>query len=37
MAYGDYKDLPRITASYKVLCDKEFNIVKNRKYNGYQR
>ena len=31
-----FKDLPRITASDKVLCDKAFNIVKNPKYEGYQ-
>ena len=28
MAYGDFKDLPRRTASDKVLCDKAFNIGK---------
>ena len=32
MAYGDFKDLPRRTASDKVLCDEAFNIVKNPKY-----
>ena len=31
MAYGDFKDLPRRTAS-----DKAFNIAKNPKYDGYQ-
>ena len=31
------KDLPRRTASDKVLCDKAFNIAKNPKYDGYQR
>ena len=36
MAYGDFKDLARITASDKILCDKAFNIVKNPKYDGYQ-
>ena len=36
MAYGDFKDLPRRTASEKVLCDKAFNIAKNPKYDGYQ-
>ena len=36
MAYGDFKDLTRITASDKILCDKAFNIVKNPKYDGYQ-
>ena len=28
-AYGDFKDLARKTASYKVLRDKAFNIAKN--------
>ena len=37
MAYGDFKDLPRRTASDKVLRDKTFNIAKNPKYHGYQR
>ena len=36
MAYGDFKDLARITASDKVLRDEAFNIAKNPKY-GYQR
>ena len=36
MAYGDFKDLARRTASDKVLRDKAFNIAKNRKYDGYQ-
>ena len=36
MAYGDFKDLKRRTAS-KVLTDKAFNIAKNPKYYGYQR
>ena len=36
MAYGDFKDLPRRTASEKVLCDKAFIIAKNPKYDGYQ-
>ena len=35
MAYGNLKDLPRNTASDKVLCDKAFNIAKNPKYDGY--
>ena len=34
---GDFKDLPRGTASGKVLHDKAFNIAKNPKYDGYQR
>ena len=37
MAYGDFKDLARRTASDKVLRDKAFNIGKNPKYDGYQR
>ena len=37
MAYGDFKDLPRRTASDKVLRNKAFNISKTPKYNGYQR
>ena len=37
MAYGDFKDLNRRTASDKVLRDKAFNIAKNPKYHGYQR
>ena len=36
-AYGDFKDLPRTTASDKILRDKEFNIAKNPKYDKYQR
>ena len=37
MAYGDFKDLKRRTASDKILRDKVFNIAKNPKYDGYQR
>ena len=37
MAYGDFKDLAKITASDKVLRDKAFNITKSPKYHGYQR
>ena len=37
MAYGDFKDLARRTASDKVLRDKAFNIAKNSKYDRYQR
>ena len=37
MAYGDFKDLTRRTASDKILRDKAFNITKIRKYDGYQR
>ena len=31
MAYGDFKDLARRTASDKILRDKAFNIAKNPK------
>ena len=37
MAYEDFKDVARRTASDKVLRDKAFNITKNPKYDGYQR
>ena len=37
MAYGDFKDLARRTASDRVLRDKVFNIVKNPRYDGHQR
>ena len=37
MAYGDFRDLKRRTASDKVLRDKIFNIAKNSKYDGYQK
>ena len=37
MAYADFKNLARRTASDKVLRDKAFNIAKNIKYDGYQR
>ena len=37
MPYGDFKDLPRRTASAKVLRDKAFNIAKNPNYDAYQR
>ena len=36
MAYRDLKDLKRRTAADKVLRDKEFNIAKDPKYDGYQ-
>ena len=29
MAYGDFQDLPRRTASDKILHDKAFNIAKS--------
>ena len=34
MAYGDFKDLKRRTASDKVLRDKAFNIAKNPNIMG---
>ena len=37
IAYGDFKDLNRRTATDRVLRDKAFNIAKNLKYNEYQR
>ena len=36
MAYGDFKYLPRRTASDKVLHDKVFNIAKSQEYDRYQ-
>ena len=36
MAYGDFKDSNRRTASDKIFCYKAFNIAKNLKYDGYQ-
>ena len=29
MEYADFKDLPRGTASEKILCDKALNVAKN--------
>ena len=37
MAYGDFKDLTRRTASDKIFREKAFNIAKNPKYDGCQR
>ena len=37
MAYADSKDLPRRTASDKLLQHKAFKIAKNLEYDGYQR
>ena len=37
MAYGDFKDLKRITFSGKVLRDIALNIAKIPKNDGYQR
>ena len=37
MAYGDFKDLTKITAADKVLKNKAFNIAKDPNYDRYQR
>ena len=37
MAYGDFKDLARRTASDKIFRDKAINVAKNPKYDGCQR
>ena len=37
MAYGDFKDLVRRTASDEFLRNKAFNIAKNPKFDRYQR
>ena len=37
MAYRDFRDLTRKTASDKILPDEAFNIAKNLKHDGYQR
>ena len=37
MAYGDFKDLKKITIADKALRDKTFDISKNPKYDGHQR
>ena len=37
MAYGDFKDLAKRTASDKVLGGKAFKIASNPIYDGYQR
>ena len=37
MAYRNFKDLTRRTASDKIVLDKTFTIAKNPKYDGYQR
>ena len=36
MAYGDFKDLTRRTASDKIFSDKRFDIDKNPEDDGYQ-
>ena len=37
MAYGDFKDLTRRTASHKIFVIKHLILLKNPKYDGYQR
>ena len=37
MAYGDFKHLVRRTVSDRILREIAFNLVKNPKYDGYQR
>ena len=37
MAFGDFKDLAKRTASDKFLRNRACNIAKNPKYDGYQR
>ena len=37
MAYGDFKDLARRTASDESLRDKTFNIAKISKYDGFKK
>ena len=37
MAYGDFENLTRRTASDNILCDKAFDIAKNLKCDEYQR
>ena len=36
IAYGDFKDLARITAPDKALRDKAFNIAKSSEYDGFE-
>ena len=37
MAYEDFKNITRKTASDKILRDKAINLDKNSKYDGYHR
>ena len=37
MAHKDFNNLPRRSASDKVLHDEAFHIAKNPKYDGYER
>ena len=36
-AYSDGKDLAKRTISDKILKNREYEIARNRKYDGYQR
>ena len=36
-AYSDSKDLTKRTVADKILRNREFNIAKDQKYDGYQR
>ena len=36
MAYRDFKDLTKRTASDKILRDNAFNFAKTQKNDGYQ-
>ena len=36
MAYEDFKDLVRRTATNKILCDKAFDFANNPKYDVYK-
>ena len=36
-AYSDSKDLTKRTVADKILRNREFNIAKDPKYDGYQR
>ena len=37
LAYGDFKDLKRITAADNILRDKALNIARSPKYDSYQK
>ena len=37
MAYGDFKDLAKRTASDKALKDEAFNSAKNTNHDGYKK
>ena len=37
VAYSDSKDLANRAISHKILKDRAYEIVRNRKYDGYQR